>query len=439
MLSIFRMTKSFVGIMFFAIVLSHGVVSAQVEIEIIADVGAKIPITIPPFLGEGGQAKLISEIISSDLAKTGIFAIQSFDKSWSVSKLGDDEEYTNWASRAVQNLVVGNFVKLNDGRFQASFWLYDIPGQAMSVGYQIKDDPKQLRQMAHHFADLIYEKLTGDKGVFRTKIAYVVSKKDQSALVIADSDGHNPNEIFVSKEPILSPRWSPDGSKVAFVSFLKRKAAVYVTPVNYKKGRATGKPIVIGPFPGSNSAPAWSPDGQSLAIAISKDGKSDIFMISLRDQSRVQITNSRSINTEPNFSHDGKTLIFTSDRTGRPQVYQVPVKGGAEVRLTYTGRYNASPHFSPDDSFIALIHYDERKFNVGTQDMKSGVVQILTDGSRDQSPSIAPNGKVIVYASEANGRGILRFVAKNGRAKLRYVGPKGDDLREPSWGPFIKD
>ena len=162
-------------------------------------------------------------------------------------------------------------------------------------------------------------------------------------------------------------------------------------------------------------------------------------MISLRDQSRVQITNNRSINTEPNFSHDGKTLLFTSDRTGRPQVYQVPVQGGTEVRLTYTGRYNASPHFSPDDSFIALINYDERKFNVGMQDMKSGVVQILTDGSRDQSPSIAPNGKVIVYASEANGRGILRFVAKNGRAKLRYVGPKGDDLREPSLGPFIKD
>ena len=439
MFSIFRMIKGFAGIIFFVIFSSHGFVSAQVEIEIIADEGAKIPITVIPFQGEGDQAKLISEIISSDLAKTGIFEIQSFDKTWSHSKLAADADYTDWASREVQNLVIGNFVKLDDGRIQAAFWLYDIPGQAMSVGYQIKDDPKQIRQMAHQFADLIYEKLTGDRGVFRTKIAYVVRKKDRSSLVIADSDGHNPNEIFVSKEPILSPRWSPNGSRIAFVSFLNRKAAVYIAPVNYKKGRANGQSVVIGPFSGSNSAPAWSPDGQSIAMAISEGGKSNIFMVSLRDQTRVQITNHRSINTEPNFSSDGKNLLFTSDRTGRPQVYQVPVNGGTEVRQTYTGRYNASAHYSHDDSFIALIHYDERKFNVGVQDMKSGVLQILTDGSRDQSPSIAPNGKVIVYASEAKGRGILRFVAKNGRAKLRYVGPRGDDLREPSWGPFIKD
>ncbi|MDA0238086.1 MAG: Tol-Pal system protein TolB, partial [Proteobacteria bacterium] len=330
MFSIFRMIKKFVGIIFFAIVMSYGVVSAQVEIEIIASEGKKIPITVLPFEGEGDQAKRISEIILSDLTKTGIFAIQSVDSSWSRLKLDDDADYTNWASRAVQNLVVGNFVKLDDGRLQAAFWLYDIPGQAMSVGYQIKDDPKQLHQMAHHFADLIYEKLTGDRGIFSTKIAYVVKKKDQSVLVVADFDGDNPNEIFVSKEPILSPRWAPDGGRIAFVSFLERKAAVYIVPVNYKKKLANGKPRVLGPFLGSNSAPAWSPDGQSMAMAIAKDGGSHIFVVSLKDQSLVQITNSRSINTEPSFSSDGKSLVFTSDRTNRPQVYRVPVSGGTE-------------------------------------------------------------------------------------------------------------
>ncbi len=438
MFSVFRITNGLTKVFWLSAVFLYGAASAQVEIEIIADEGAKIPITVLPFEGGGAEARLISEIISADLMKTGLFTIQGFEKKWSRAKL-TESDYPDWKSKDVQNLVIGKFMDLDDGRIQGTFWLYDILGQAMSVGYQIKDDPAQIRRMAHHFADLIYEKLTGDKGIFRTKIAYVVRSKDKSTLVIADSDGHNPKEIYSTNEPILSPSWSPDGGQIAFVSFINRKAAVHVVPVDYERSRATGKPRIIGPYPGSNSAPAWSPDGKSLAIAISKDGKSDIFIVSLNDQSKVQITNDRFINTEPSFSSDGKNIVFTSDRPGRPQVYQTTVKAVSEVRLTYEGRYNASPKFSPDDSFVVLIHYDERKFNVGTLDMKSGIVQILTNGSLDQSPSISPNGKVIVYASEANGRGILRFVSKNGRAKLRYVGPKGDDIREPSWGPFIKD
>lgn len=437
MFSVFRAVNSLVTLVCLSTALFSGAVCAQVEVEIIADEGTKIPITVLPFEGSG-SASLMSEIISADLLKTGLFAIQNIEKGWSRTKL-TESDYRGWDDRRVQNLVIGKFAELDDGRIQGTFWLYDIPGEAMSVGYQIKDDPAQIRRMAHHFADLIYEKLTGDKGIFRTKIAYVIRAKDQSTLVIADSDGHNPREVFSTSEPILSPSWSPDGSQIAFVSFANRKAAVHVVPVDYERSRVTGKPKIIGPYPGSNSAPSWSPDGKSLAIAISKDGKSNIFIVSLEDQTKRQITNNRWINTEPSFSSDGRNIVFTSDRTGRPQIYQTAVQAVSEVRLTYEGRYNASPQFSPKDDFVALIHYDERKFNVGTLDMKSGVVQILTNGSLDQSPSISPNGKVIVYASEANGRGILRFVSKNGRAKLRYVGPKGDDIREPSWGPFIKD
>ena len=417
---------------------------AQVEIEIIAGEGSKIPITIMPFEGSSEESEVMAEIISNNLIKTGLFSVRPNDDGWErVSKVERDR-YDEWSARQVQNLVVGKFSVLDDGRIEVLFRLYDVPGESQSIGRVVKDAPRQIRQVAHYFSDLIYEKLTGDQGVFRTKLAYVIRTKKESSLVIADSDGYDAKSVYSSKEPILSPSWSPDGKKLAFVSFNNRRAAIYVLPINidYRKGRVSGGgvPTIIGPFPGSNSAPAWSPDGQSLAIAISKDGKSNIFIVRVDDpKNPFQVTNGDSINTEPSYSKDGDHLVFTSDKSGRrPQVYQVPVNGGKEIRLTYTGRYNASAEYSNDGSFIALINNDEGLFNVATHDVRSGTLQILTRGSLDQSPSIAPNGKVIVYASERGGRGILRFVSKNGRARLLYRGPMGD-LREPAWGPLIEE
>jgi len=437
----FNSSRSFISgfvLIFACVALSTNVVFSQVEVEIIADEGAKIPITIVPFDGDSELGLTVAEIITNDLLKTGIFASRSVEVSWGGrSKLAPDE-YGIWTDRGTQNLVLGQFERGQDGRIEVSFRLYDIPGQQQTIGFKVKDDPRQLRQVAHYFADLIYEKLTGEPGVFRTKLTYVVRSKERSSLVIADSDGHNAREIFGTAEPILSPRWSPNGKHIAFVSFMNRKAAVYVVSVDPKSGRALGEPEIIGPYRGSNSAPAWSKDGNSLALSVSQNGRSDIYLVSMVDRAFRPLTNHQSINTEPTFSSDGESVIFTSDRTGRPNIYSIPVSGGKELRLTYSGRYNASAKSSHDGDFLVLIHNDGAGFNVATHDLKSGVTQILTNGALDQSPSIAPNGRIIVYASEQSGRGILRFVSKNGRSKARYSGSFGE-LREPSWGPLIND
>jgi len=283
-------------------------------------------------------------------------------------------------------------------------------------------------------ADSIYEKLTGDVGVFSTRIAYVAKRGKKYALQVADSDGFNARTAIEYTQPIISLAWSPDGTKIAYVSFENKKPVVHVQTL------ATGARKAVAKFRGSNSAPAWSPDGKKLAVVLSKKGGSQIFLINSDGSGLKRLTRSSGIDTEPSFSPDGKSIIFTSDRGGSPQIYRMSVTGsasGVAERLTFEGSYNVSPQYRHDGRSFTFIHRNGSKFNVAIQDLETRQVQLLTDSLFDESPSFAPNGKIILYATEIKGRGILAAVSSDGRTRQRLSTQKGD-IREPAWGPLPK-
>jgi len=289
---------------------------------------------------------------------------------------------------------------------------------------------QQLRLTAHRIADAIYEKLTGDAGVFATKICYVTKSDARFELQVSDADGYNADFILAHKEPIISPQWSPDGSRIAYVSFERRKPIVFIHNL------ADGTRSVLANYEGSNSAPAWAPDGKRLAVVLTKDGTSNIYGINADGSGLVRLTNTPHIDTEPNFSPDGKYILFTSDRAGSPQIYRMRADGeGDAERMTYEGSYNVTPRHGPDGKSFIFIHRNEGRFNVALQDIGSRQMQILTSGGFDQSPTFAPNGKMVLYASEVKSRGILAAVSSDGRIKQRITAQSGD-IREPAWGPL---
>lgn len=403
---------------------------AQLRVEITGVGSQQFPIAIANFARDGQVPVEIESVVRADLARSGLFRI--VDAGSAAIPENAAVSLPDWKARGADALTIGSVSRLADGRFDVRFRLLDTIRGGQLDGLSIVSPASDLRLTAHRIADRIYEKLTGERGVFATRIAYVVqTSRNAWELHIADADGANPQSALRSREPIISPAWAPDGSRLAYVSFETGKPVVYVHTV------ATGARKAVANFRGSNSAPAWSPDGKTLAVTLTREGNSQVFLMNADGGNVRRLTSSSGIDTEPSFSPDGQSIYFTSDRGGGPQVYRMPAAGGGAQRVTFNGDYNISPRLSPDGKLLAYVGRRGGQFKVHVLDLASGQETPVTDTVRDESPSFAPNGRMLLYATEVNGRGILASASVDGRARARLSGPSGD-IREPTWGPFIK-
>ena len=403
--------------------------NAALEIEISGGGAQQIPIAIVPFGGAANSRENINEIVAADLNRSGLFRVLETRGMANLPTSPAQIKYAEWVALQAQAVTVGNVESLG-GKLKVSFQLMDALKQTQLAGMDYQIAPNQVRTTAHKIADVIYQKLTGQSGMFASRIAYITKTGKQYALLVADADGYNPQSVLRSNEPIISPAWSPDGTKLAYVSFQKKKPIIYVQSLT------GGTQEVLANYKGNNSAPAWSPDGSKLAIVLTYGANSQIYTVSSSGGDLKQITKSNSIDTEPAFSHDGSQIYFSSDRCGKPQIYKVPASGGSASRVTFEGAYNVSPRFSPDGKSLAYIRNDGGKFRVALQDLASGQVQLLSEGAQDESPSFAPNGRVILYATKVHGRGALAAVSSDGKVRQRLNDATGD-VREPAWGPLL--
>ena len=421
---VLRILQGLIGMLLLA---QASLASAVLSIEIIGAGEHQIPVALVPFGGDSKLAQIINDVIAGDLQRSGLFRL--VDLAGKAPHQLAEVRYPDWQVRGADALAIGTVVQTN-GRIEARFRLLDVVKQVELAGQSVAASAEQLRAVGHRVADLIYEKLTGDQGVFSTRIAYVNRQGQKFSLIVADSDGYNEQTVLAQNEPIMSPTWSPDGSHLAYVSFETGHAAIYVQSL-YNNQRT-----VLANFRGSNSAPAWSPDGKQLAIVLTRDGSSQIYLIRPDGSGVRRITFSGVIDTEPNFSPDGKSLLFTSDRGGSAQIYRMSADGGAEQRMTFGQGNNFSPRYSPDGKGFVYAHFTNGKFYIAAQDFQTGQVAILTAGGWEKKPSFAPNGKLILFASEARGRGILATVSSDGRVQQHMFTQHGD-AREPVWGPHL--
>lgn len=419
-----RVLQSVVGILLLA---QASAANAEMSIEIIGAGEYQVPVAIVPFGGDGKLAQTIKDVVVSDLLRSGLFRM--IDAEGLSPHVPAEVSYPEWQTRGAEALVVGTVAARADGRTEARFYLLDAVKETKLIDQSVSADDGQLRAVGHRIADLVYEKLTGDRGVFNTRIAYVNRIEQNYKLMVADSDGYNEQVVLSQDNPIMSPSWSPDGSHLAYVSFETGHAVVYVQSLY------TGQRKVLADFSGSNSAPAWSPDGKHLAIVLTRDGSSQIYLVRPDGTGIRRLTYTDAIDTEPNFSPDGQHLLFTSDRGGSAQVYRMTIKGGSVQRMTFGEGSNYSPDHSPDGKSFVYTHFVDGRFYIATQDFKTEQMEILTEGGWEKKPTFAPNGKLIMFASEARGRGILATVSGDGRVKQRIFSQSGD-AREPVWGPY---
>ena len=417
-------------VLFLGSLLLAAAAHAQLTIDITTSGGRQIPIAIAPLAGENAQPQSVSAVVSADLSRTGLFRLIDTTALNPIPTEPSEVNFGDWSARSADALVIGRVEPQADGRVEVRFRLFDVAKQSQLASYTYLVATPQLRATAHRIADVIYEKLTGDKGAFSTKIAYVVKRGTRYELQVADADGFNPQSVFASNEPIMSPSWSPDGSRLAYVSFDQKKPIVMV------QNLAQGSTRPIAAFRGNNSAPAWSPDGRTLAVALSKDGLTQVYrMPATGSPSPERLTNSAGIDTQPAFSPDGQWIAFTSDRGGSPQIYKMPAGGGPAQRLTFEGSYNVGPRFSPDGRSIVYVQRDGGRYRIASLELATGQVQVLTDGTFDDSPSYAPNGKMILYEAQVGGHGQLAAVSGDGRVRQRLSSSAGD-IQDPAWGPM---
>jgi TolB protein len=401
---------------------------AQFRVEISGVGATQIPIAVARFRDEPRAPQPVSAIIRADLERSGLF--KSLDASAEKLDEASRPALADWRSKGADALVSGSVTPLADGRFDVRYQLWDVlkaKEQGIRSFLVVGAD---LRQVAHRIADEIYEKLTGEKGAFASRIAYVAKHGKQHMLMVADSDGEGAQAALTINQPIISPAWSPDGNRLAYVSFMTGKAAVVIQDV------ATGRYRTVADFKGTNSAPAWSPDGRQLVVTLSREGGSQLYVIGANGEGLRRLTQSSAIDTEATWSPDGNTIFFVSDRGGGPQIYRVPASGGSVQRVTFSGSYNISPAISPDGKWMAYIGQVDGGYKVHLMDLSSGNVKVLTDTRDDESPSFAPNSKLIIYASRAQGRDVLMTTSLDGRIKAKLPAAQAD-LREPVWGPLL--
>ncbi len=402
--------------------------SAQLRVDVTGVGSTQIPIAIANFSGDANAA-IVTETIKRNLSRIGNFKLVD-----GLAPLAENDalDYIGWRNKSVDALIVGSVSRLANGRFDVRFRLGDTLKASILESKSLVSAEGDLRYSAHRISDMIFEKLTGQLGIFSTRIAFVSKAAGRYRLNVSDWDGENIQTALNSAEPILSPSWSPDGARLAYVSFENKKPVVYVQNIYNQQRKA------VANFKGSNSAPAWSPDGNSLAVTLTRDGGSQLYVIGTDGNGLRRITQTNAIDTEPVFTPDGQFLYFTSDRGGSPQIYRVSVQGGDANRVTFNGNYNVSPRVSPDGRRLAYVTRRDGRYSIATRELgKDGADFILTDTGRDESPSFAPNGRWVLYAARTGGRDELRFVSIDGRTKLR-ISSSNTEVREPAWGPFPK-
>lgn len=401
---------------------------AQLTVEITGAGANRLPVAIADFAGERIVAQALTSVVRADLERSGLFRLVD-----AGVPLTDNATppYEDLKTRGADAVAGGNVTVAAEGRYETRVRLSDIPKQAALGTPAYLHTGAQLRATAHRISDYIYEKLTGEPGVFSTRIAYVVKSTGRYELKIADADGSNDQAALASREPIISPAWSPDGGKLAYVSFEAKKPVVYVHDL------ASGRRHVAANFKGSNSAPAWSPDGKQLAVVLTKDGSSQLYVVNADGSGVTRVATSSGIDTEPRWATDGQYIYFTSDRGGSPQIYRIAAGGGNAERISFEGSYNVTPRPSPDGKSLAFITRNGGRFQLALMDLATKQVQILTDSTKDESPSFAPNGRMILYATEIGGRGVLAAVSADGRVKQK-LSVQAADVREPAWGPLVR-
>jgi TolB protein len=414
---------------------------ALLSLELTRGIAGAVPIAIAPFAG-GPTGDNVSGVITNDLQTSGRFKVFGRGALTSFPTSADNVQYSYFRSLGADNLVVGKVDALGGDRYQVSFQLIDVARgkeqgaqQAVSMSDKFTVAGSQLRSVSHHISDLVYQHILGVRGVFSTRLAYVVVQRSGTQaryiLEVSDADGFNPKQLLSSPDPIMSPSWAPNGKQIAYVSFENRRASIYVQDV------LTGARRLVSQSKGINGAPAWSHDGRKLAVVLSKDGSPNIYVMDLANGHLTQMTHDFAINTEPAWSPDGRTIVFTSTRGGGPQIYQLNLANQAISRVSYDGDYNARASFTADGSHIAMLHREGGVYNIGMLDLDTGSFHLLTNaGTDDESPTIAPNGSVVLYGTVYNGRSVLGMVSSDSKVQIRLPARNGD-VQDPSWSPFL--
>ena len=400
--------------------------AAEFRVEITGVGATQVPIGVAAFRDEATVGVLISAIVRADLERSGLFRSLPVDARFDERSVID---LPHWRTRGADALVAGSAQRLADGRVDVRYKLWDAVRGEQLLGQSKVVLAADLRLAAHRIADEVHQALTGERGVYATRVAYVMRAGKRYTLHVTDADGEGGQVALTSAEPIISPAWSPDGKRLAYVSFEDQKAVVW------NQLLATGERTRIANFRGSNSAPAWSPDGQRLVVTLSQDGLAQLYSVPATGGTPERLTRSGAIDTEAVFAPDGKTVYFVSDRGGGPQIYRTSVQGGTAERVSFAGVYNISPSISPDGRLMAYISRQGSAYKLMTLDLGSGALTALTDTQDDESPSFAPNGRLLVYATRAQGSDVLMTTTLDGKIKTRLLS-SGADMREPAWGPY---